>query len=121
MLPPKSATIFDSFKPIFYTVKLFGILPFSIDFDKHSMRRNALDILQLILMTIAWSFILIFRYMKGISVQERTTSFAKVGGSIGTYSGFVILISNLVGNSLNRYKLMDIMTNLEKFDRKVSE
>lgn len=120
MLQSKTVTTFDTFKPVYFLVKLFGLIPFSVDYSEHNVKVKLLDVVNLMLMLIGWCSILIFRFAKGISVQNKSSSFARTGGSLGTYCGYILLIGSVMSNFINRHKFMKILCNLKAFDLRVS-
>lgn len=100
-------------------LKFFGFFPFSIDFAKKTDSITAPDILQLTLTLIIWFSIAAYRVIKSGIFDDKGSRFGKFGESAGGLSGVLILTGTIVGNLINRRKLMDILESFDKFDEKV--
>lgn len=108
-------------KPIFFTGKVLGFFPFSIDSEENLRKVNLLDIFQILFDVAVWSFIFFFRFLTGLTVQKSASSLAEIGVSFGALMGFFVLIGSGIGNYFNRLKFFQILENLKSFDRKVFE
>lgn len=111
------------FQPIYYTLRLFGMMPFTIIFDSNGGAQKPI----VRAVDVAWFVILFCLYLLTVfmSIQMRSP------GSSILYTvylfGSVFVVLELIGCALvallsmyNRSKLVNILKMFQKFDKKVS-
>lgn len=114
-----------TFQPVYYFSRVFGFMPFTIEYDTNGKIHGP----KLRLIDILWFILAIFLYILSIIVHFRNVEqYSKDSSFILIYGDYLILKLNLIFIILivvldmcNRFKLIDILKNINTFDEKVSD
>lgn len=111
--------IFDTFKPIYYLMKIFGFLPITVDFTQRKVKTTVADLIQTFICVIVWVLMFISRKVNGAYYDGAEKIVLNTGANVTLSFGFFIVISLPIFNALNRVKLTKILFNLSAFDERV--
>lgn len=111
--------IFETFKPIYYFSKIFGILPITVDFTKRNVKTTIADLIKAFGCVCVWIVIFISWKLNGAYDEKAEKIVLNTGVNVALSFGFFIVISLPIFNVLNRVKLTKIIFNLSAFDERV--
>lgn len=111
--------IFETFKPIYYLCKFFGILPITVNFTKRNVKTTIADLIKAFGCVCVWIIIFIIWKLNGAYYENAKKIVLNTGVNVALNFGFFIVISLPIFNVLNRVKLTKIIFNLNAFDERV--
>lgn len=111
--------IFDTFKPIYYFSKIFGILPITVDFSKRKVKTTIADLIKACICVCVWIIIFISWKLNEAYYGKAGKVVLNTGVNVALSFGFFIVSSLPIFNVLNRVKLTTIILNLSAFDERV--
>lgn len=122
-------TMFTGFQPIFRICRVFGLLPFSIVFNLNaeieSCKVKRVDCVWFAISICVYLPLVIFNYhvlCLNIDKHQRNATFVLIMGNY-LLQLFTLISTALffIVNMYNRDKFVDILKNLEHFDKEASE
>lgn len=111
------------FRPVYYFSRIFGFMPFTIVYNSN----GAIQGPKIRVFDILWFILSIFLYILSTFMPFRhinypiNTSFVLIVGDFLLLKlSLIFSILNVVMDMCNRFKLVDILKNVNSFDEKVS-
>ena len=111
--------IFETFKPIYFLCKIFGILPITVNFSKRIVTTTIADLIKAFSCVCFWVVIFISWKLNGTYYGKAEKIVLNTGVNVALCFGFFIVCSLPIFNVLNRVKLTAIIFNLSAFDERV--
>lgn len=118
----KTFNFMDSFKPVYFILRLLGLRPFSIVYDSNGeAQQPKITIIDGIWFIISMGLYVLMAYStEGIDRKEfPVEGFVYILGYIFTIFGLFCSILTIVVDMCNRFKFVEILRNITVFDKEV--
>lgn len=118
----KTFNFMDSFKPVYFVLRLLGLKPFSITHDSDGEpKRPKITILDGIWLAISLSVYAFMAYSVEGNEHKKLSavSFMYILGYIFTMFGLFCSVATIVIDICNRFKFVDILRKITIFDNEV--
>lgn len=114
----------NSFRPIYYFSRLFGLLPWSINYDSKRQvqgpRLRVFDVLWF-LMFICGYLLMAYNSYHRMTVNQNSVTVLIFGGHMHVILKFIFGISAMGMDLCNRHKIVYILKMFNDFDKNVSK
>lgn len=118
----KETSFMDSFKPVYFVLRLFGLRPYSINYDSNGEpQQPKITLFDGIWLVISLGiYAMMTFFVEGINYKRLSVEgFIYVLGYIFTMYGIFCCILNVMIDVITRFKFVEILRRITIFDKEV--
>lgn len=123
--PAIKFSFFDSVKLVYRVGRLFGLLPFTLNYKLNgeidSCRLRIIDILWFVITVALCMASSVLGYSALTPTQDNRTTFLLFGGRIVLIGGVSLAAISIVMDFFNRHRLVELVKSINSFDQEVMQ